>query len=48
MVLQSQGEICELIVAFFRGFIKEIVNKTGNKLIDFPIVKSALEKNGID
>ena len=47
MCLASQGEICKLIVCFFRGFIKELLERQP-ALLSMPIIKSVIKERGLD
>ena len=47
MCLASQGEICKLIVCFFRGFIVELLARQP-ALLSLPIIKSVIKAKGLD
>ena len=48
MVLLSQGEICSLIVSFFRQVMDDLVDKHSVELFSLPSVKDVLSDNGIE
>ena len=47
MCLASQGEICRLIVCFFRGFMMELLERQP-ALLSMPIIKNVIQERGLD